>query len=151
MEEDQASFIAMKPNRWPDFLFTVAVRLVCGAALGMLVCVLWSYRDILRSFSDNHIGSVGVWMGLWGIVGGIVAVFTIPRWQTPWYQSVRCPAGWFKLKPGITRQRLLARLGEPSGWSAPGEDTWQEGAWQLLVTYDEGGRAIAIVRTLATK
>ena len=27
-----------------------------------------------------------IWLGVCGFVGGIVAVFTVPRWQTPWYK-----------------------------------------------------------------
>ena len=40
----------------------------------------------MRAFShDNSYGSL-VWLGLCGLAGGLVAVFTVPRWQTPWYK-----------------------------------------------------------------
>ncbi len=76
-------------SRWPDFMFTVVIRFICGTVLGGLLCLLMFYRGVLRSFSHNHIWSVVVWLGLWGFGGGLVAVFTIPKWQTPWYKGIR--------------------------------------------------------------
>jgi len=76
----------MKKSKWPDFLFTVAVRFVCGVVLVGFACFLFSWRGILRAFShDNAYGPL-VWLGLCGLAGGLVAVFTVPRWQTPWYK-----------------------------------------------------------------
>ncbi len=79
----------MKPNKWPDFLFTLAVRFVCGLALGGGACFLSSYRWILRAFSHDNIRAPLVWLIIWGLAGGIVAMFTVPHWQTPWYKSIR--------------------------------------------------------------
>lgn len=76
----------MKKSKWPDFLFTIAVRFICGVVLGGLVCVLFSWKGILYSFSRNHTHGPLVWLGLCGLAGGLVAVFTVPRWQTPWYK-----------------------------------------------------------------
>ncbi len=76
----------MKKSKWPDFLFTVAVRLLCGVVLGVLVCLLLSWGGILKVFSRGNIYVPLVWLGLYAVGGGLVAVFTVPRWQTPWYK-----------------------------------------------------------------
>ncbi len=76
-------------NKWPDFLFTIAVRFICGLVLGGIVCVVLFYRGILTSFAHNHIRSVAIWLGIWCIGGGLVAAFTVPKWQTPWYKGIR--------------------------------------------------------------
>jgi len=81
----------MGKSKWPDFLFTLAVRLFCGVFLGGLLCVLIGYRGILSSFAHNHIRAAGVWLGLWALAGGLVAVLTTPRWQTPWYKESAVP------------------------------------------------------------
>ncbi len=76
----------MRTNKWPDFLFTITVRFICGAALGGLAGCLFSWRGILRVFSHDNPHGPLLWLGLCGFVGGIVSIFTVPRWQTPWYQ-----------------------------------------------------------------
>ncbi|SPE52897.1 hypothetical protein SBV1_1600034 [Verrucomicrobia bacterium] len=79
----------MKASKWADFLFTVAVRFICGVLLGCLACFLISYRGILRSFSHNNAQGPLVWLVICGLIGGLTAVFTVPRWQTPWYKGIR--------------------------------------------------------------
>ncbi len=79
----------MKPNKWPDFIFTVVVRFSCGIVLGSLACLLFSYRGILRAFSHNNIRGPLIWLVLCGLAGGIIVVFTVPHWQTPWYKGIR--------------------------------------------------------------
>lgn len=76
----------MKPNPWPDFLFTLVVRLLCGVILGALACFILSWRGILRSFSHNQTHVPLIWLGLCALTGGVIALFTVPRWQTPWYK-----------------------------------------------------------------
>ena len=76
----------MKKSKWPDFLFTLAVRFVCGLVLGGLVCFPFGWRGILRAFSHDNTHWPLIWLGVCGLAGGIIAVFTIPRWQTPWYR-----------------------------------------------------------------
>jgi len=76
----------MSKSKWPDFLFTITVRFVCGIVLGGLACFLFSWRGLLRAFSQNSTYAPFIWLGLCGLIGGVVAVFTIPRWQTPWYR-----------------------------------------------------------------
>jgi membrane peptidoglycan carboxypeptidase len=76
----------MKQSKWPDFLFTITVRFVCGIVIGGVVCFLFSWKGILRAFSHNHTLWPLIWLGICGLVGGVVAVFTVPRWQTPWYR-----------------------------------------------------------------
>lgn len=79
----------MKSNRWPDFLFTVAVRFICGAVLGVLGSVVAAYRRILRAFSHDNLAAPIFWLAVCGVAGGVIAVFTIPCWQTPWYKGIR--------------------------------------------------------------
>lgn len=76
----------MKQSKWPDFLFTITVRFVCGILLGGLACFLFSWRGILRAFSHDNTHWPLIWLGLCGVGGGVVAAFTVPRWQTPWYR-----------------------------------------------------------------
>jgi hypothetical protein len=77
----------MKQSKWPDFFFTITVRFICGIVLGGLLCFLFSWSGILRAFSHGNTHVPLIWLGLCGLVGGIVAVFTVPRWQTPWYKG----------------------------------------------------------------
>lgn len=76
----------MKKSKWPDFLFTVVVRLLCGGVFGALVCLLLTGTGILKVFSRGNTHVPLIWLGLWGLAGSLVAVFTVPRWQTPWYK-----------------------------------------------------------------
>jgi hypothetical protein len=99
---------------------------------------------MLRAFSHNHIGAVGVWLGLFGFGGGLAVVFTTPRWQTPWYRGVRSPSAWKGLEPGMTREDLIARLGTPIVQTAEGEEIWRERGWELRVRYDATGHAVEI-------
>ena len=75
----------MKQSKWPDFFFTITVRFICGIVLGGLACFFFGWRGILRAFSHDNTQGPLIWLGLCGLAGGIVAVFTVPRWQTPWY------------------------------------------------------------------
>ena len=75
----------MKKSKWPDFLFTIAVRFVCGSVFGGLAGFL-GWRFMLRAFSHDHTQGPLIWLGLCGLAGGIIAVFTVPRWQAPWYK-----------------------------------------------------------------
>ena len=74
----------MRSSKWPDFLFTITVRFVCGIVLGGLACFFFSWKGILGAFSHNDTHWPLLWLGFCGLAGGIVAVFTVPRWQTPW-------------------------------------------------------------------
>jgi hypothetical protein len=79
----------MKQSKWPDFLFTIAVRLIGGIVLGGLACFVLGYRGILRAFSHDNTREPLIWLVLCGLAGGIIAVFTVPHWQTPWYKGIR--------------------------------------------------------------
>jgi hypothetical protein len=79
----------MKKSKWPDFLFTIAVRFVGGAFLGCVACILLSYRGVLWAFSHDNTRGPLIWLALCGLIGGIIAVFTVPHWQTPWYKGIR--------------------------------------------------------------
>jgi hypothetical protein len=76
----------MKPNPWPDFLFTLAVRFVCGVVVGSTVCFIFTWRLILRAFSHNHTHAPVIWLALCALAGGLIAALTVPRWQRPWYK-----------------------------------------------------------------
>jgi hypothetical protein len=76
----------MNNSKWPDFIFTVAVRFVSGAVLGGVACFFFTWKGILRAFSHENTQGPVIWLGLCGLAGGIVAIFTVPRWQTPWYK-----------------------------------------------------------------
>lgn len=79
----------MKQSKWPDYLFTVAVRFVFGGIFGALAALLIGYKLILRSEARNNLLVIVVWFIVWALAGSIIAVLTIPKWQTPWYKSVR--------------------------------------------------------------
>jgi hypothetical protein len=76
-------------TKWPDFFFTLAVRFVCGVVLGAGACVIFTYRGILRAFSHDDTRAPLIVLCVSAFVGGVIAVFTTPHWQTPWYKGVR--------------------------------------------------------------
>jgi hypothetical protein len=76
----------MKQSKWPDFLFTISGRFVFGVVLGGMACFLFTWKGILRAFSHDDTHWPLIWLGLCGLVGGLAAVFIVPRWQTPWYK-----------------------------------------------------------------
>lgn len=82
----------MRTSNWSEFLFTVIVRFLGGILLGGAAGFLADYRGILRGFSHNDFVGPLLWLGLFGFSGGLVAVFTMPRWQTPWYKREPWPA-----------------------------------------------------------
>ena len=75
-----------KQSKWPDYLFTVTVRFICGVIFGGVVCLIFSYRRILSSFSHENTKGPLIWLALCALIGGIAAVWTTPDWQTPWYK-----------------------------------------------------------------
>lgn len=79
----------MSAKKWPNFLFTVVVRFVCGGVLGGLAFFLLAYRAVLRAFSRNDTQGPLLLLAVACVIGGLVAVWTTPRWQTPWYKGVR--------------------------------------------------------------
>jgi hypothetical protein len=80
----------MKKSKWPDFLLTVAIRFIGGVVLGCGFGVVCGFRlgIILRSFARNHIHGPFIFVGLCGLVGGIIAICTTPSWQRPWYKGI---------------------------------------------------------------
>ena len=79
----------MKNSRWADFLFTVVVRFICGVALGCLALMFFNWKGVLRAFAHDDTRGPLVLLVVAGLVGGIVAVVTVPHWQTPWYKGIR--------------------------------------------------------------
>ena len=75
-------------NSWPDFIFTIVVRLFFGIVLGGLACFVFMWRGILNAFAHNNTRVPLVVISVCGILGGLIAVFTVPRWQTPWYKGL---------------------------------------------------------------
>jgi hypothetical protein len=51
----------------------------------------------------------------------------------------------------MTRREIVGTLGQPTGRTAAGEDTWRKGAWELRVGYDQYGQAVNIVSQLLPK
>ena len=79
----------MKPNRWSDFLFTVAVRFVGGGVLGGLACLVLTFRGVLRAFAHDNVRTPLVWLAVCALGGGVTGMLTTPHWQTPWYKGIR--------------------------------------------------------------
>jgi hypothetical protein len=84
--------------KWADFLFTLAVRFIGGAVLGLLpgfliLCpgrrsgshplIVWVAGD------EAHPHRFLYWFICWAVAGGIIGMFTTPYWQTPWYKYER--------------------------------------------------------------
>ena len=76
-------------SKWPDFLFTLAVRFISGVILGGLACFVIAYKSILRAFSHDNTHAPLIWLAIFAVGGGIIAVATTPYWQTPWYKGIR--------------------------------------------------------------
>ena len=76
----------MKTSKWPDYLFTVAVRFIFGGIFGGLAGMLLGWRGILGSEAHSSLKAIGFWLVGWFVLGSIIAVFTVPSWQTPWYK-----------------------------------------------------------------
>lgn len=49
------------------------------------------------------------------------------------------PQSWGNIHSGIPRERLLKRLGTPTGKSGRGGDSWSANGWVLDVEYDQDG------------
>lgn len=85
-----------KSGKWQDFLFTLAVRAICGVAMGMfvgfLLCapvgrrgakrplVVWLFGDAANPNKPYY------WFSGFGLIGAAIAMITTPKWQTPWYK-----------------------------------------------------------------
>ena len=83
-------------GKWQDFLFTLAVRAICGVAMGMfvgfLLCapvgrrgakrplVVWLFGDAANPNKPYY------WFSGFGLIGAAIAMLTTPKWQTPWYK-----------------------------------------------------------------
>jgi hypothetical protein len=99
-------------GKWTSFLFALGVRFLCGAVLGVLASllifviatprrhrttrpplVLWVFND------ETHPHRPYYWFGTWSLLGGMIAAFTIPRWQRPWYKrkSLNLGSEWESL------------------------------------------------------
>jgi len=60
------------------------------------------------------------------------------------------PAAWNAVVEGMTRQDIVARIGQPASQS-PAGDTWSREGWDLRVAYDRGGQATNVVRMMILK
>ncbi len=88
--------------KWSDYVFAVFVRSICGAVIGLLVGLVLVFfggsvrrSHVTRSHSplvdlvqQGRYGTLLVWFAASALVGAIVAVANIPRWQRPWYKGV---------------------------------------------------------------
>lgn len=89
-------------GKWSDYIFTVVVRFICGAIIGLLIGLILAFfggrrgrlgvgrahSTLVDLVEKGEYRTLFLWFGLAGFLGGLIAVFTIPRWQTPWYKSV---------------------------------------------------------------
>ena len=82
----------MRQSRWPDYLFSVAVRLVFGgifgAVGGLLLLVTGRHPAVVHLGGRNALMVIAAAFVLGALFGAIGAVLTIPYWQTPWYKGV---------------------------------------------------------------
>ncbi|HAB17793.1 MAG TPA: hypothetical protein PLX89_24125 [Verrucomicrobiota bacterium] len=83
-------------QRWGQYLAAVAIRFVIGLLLGflggafLLISSLVTGRrgsgrqrlELLEHFRPDWILQVGT---VGAVIGAILCVWTIPRWQRPWY------------------------------------------------------------------
>ena len=81
-----------RPSKWGNFWFIAIVRAFSGAILGALAGLLFGGPTrrggfILRHLARDEIQPVAIWFIAWSIGGAIVALFTIPHWQLPWYKG----------------------------------------------------------------
>jgi hypothetical protein len=99
-------------GKWSDFLFTLGARFFCGAALGVLASLVTFFMFnpkihrvprpplVVWVFDDQaHPQRPYYWFGTWALLGGIIAIFRTPRWQTPWYRrdSLNLGSEWASL------------------------------------------------------
>ena len=114
------------PNNWPRFLFTIAARFVFGAVLGGLACLIFTWKSSLWAFSHDDNRLPLIWLGLCGLVGGIVAVSTVPRRRTPWY------------KEDSAALDLMSELASPGrDWTVPGANVVRESV-SIKIVGDDG-------------
>ena len=69
---------------WRGFLIAVAVRVVCGAVLGLLASAILGYRVILRTMAEGDMGTVALRLVVWGGIGALICACTTPRHSWPW-------------------------------------------------------------------
>jgi len=90
--------------KWREFLLIIAFRFVAGAVLGLLIGIPIIFFAGSRAGGRRHSVLVDqvqaenssflvLWFGGCALVGGIIAVATIPRWKTPWYKYPKWNSG----------------------------------------------------------
>jgi hypothetical protein len=135
---DEFDHFMKTSGEWRDFLFTLAVRGVCGALMGMLVgfllcapvgragarrpLLVWIFGD------ESNPNKPYYWFGAWGLIGAAIAMLTTPKWQTPWHE--RTPINlvrWSNLppesldvsdvttNPGASKKRVAIQIADESG------------------------------------
>ena len=87
----------MKASLWLDFLFTVFVRIVIGGLLGCLGFLLLFWQGIMWRVADNDTRTPVQGMMVGAIIGALLTLGSIPRWQTPWRKC----RGWNTEEPFI--------------------------------------------------
>lgn len=75
-------------EEWIDFLVLVALRFLGGTVLGIVVCFLYFSDSLSGALARDEFKGPVVHFLVAAFLGGIGAIVTIPRWQTPWYESV---------------------------------------------------------------
>ena len=78
---------------WSNYLSIVFIRALGGGIVGGVAGLFFGIGRrgrggfILKHLADDKITPVILWFAAWIIGGAIVATFTIPHWQTPWYKG----------------------------------------------------------------
>jgi hypothetical protein len=86
--------------KWSDYLSTVIIRAISGTVIGLGVSVPVLFfggsprfhfgrarSPLVDWIQDRNYRALAIWFGAWTLGGALIAVVTIPRWQTPWYRG----------------------------------------------------------------
>lgn len=83
---------------WAEFIFALAVRFLVGAVIALAICLALTFfagsrgprkSVLVESVNAGATGFLFWWFAAWAVIGGLMAAFSIPRWQTPWYKYKR--------------------------------------------------------------
>ena len=92
------------PIKWSDYLSTVIIRAISGFVIGLIVSVPVIFfggsprfhfgrarSPLVDWIQDKNYWALAIWFAAWAVGGAVIAVVTIPRWQTPWYRGTLDP------------------------------------------------------------
>jgi hypothetical protein len=119
-----------RKNHWPDYLFTVAVRIFFGVLYGAGAGLLAGFSVVWGIYwHAQHVGAQMIWhwgkdytterlmwwFAAWCVLGAAIAVWRIPDWQRPWsehlartnmaWRKVEVDRGWLQFSFGKQKRR----------------------------------------------